>query len=85
LHTLRYLLPMIKDILLPRNPLLINDLLAIYKERADKLHEGKWAIGKHEISLLRVVSFLTIEHISKEKGAAHIEPSLLAIFLENYC
>lgn len=84
-HTLRYLIPMVNDILLPRSPALINNLLSVYKERADKLQEGKWAIGKHEISLLRVVSFLAIEHIVKEKGIKHIEPQLLTAFLENYC
>lgn len=84
-HVLRYLVPLVNDILLPRSPALINHLLNVYKERADKLQAGKWAIGKHEISLLRVISFLTIEHISREKSPKHIQPDLLSSFLENYC
>jgi hypothetical protein len=84
-HTLRYLIPLVNDVLLPRNPDLVNSLLAIYRERAERLLVGKWAIGKHEISLLRVVSYLVIEHIGREKGGRHVQPDLLALFLENYC
>lgn len=46
---------------------------------------GKWAIGKHEITLLRVISSLVIEHITKEHGPKYITPELLTNFLENYC
>lgn len=33
-HVLRYLIPLVNDVLLPRSPSLINNLLAIYKSRA---------------------------------------------------
>lgn len=85
IHILRYLGPMANDILLTRSSDLINRLLEVYKNRADKLKEGKWAIGKHEISLLRVISSLAIDHICREKGPKHIQPELLESFLENYC
>lgn len=51
----------------------------------DLIKQGKWQIGNHEVIIIRILSQLIVDLITKEKAAESVDGELIAIFLSNYC
>jgi hypothetical protein len=56
------------DVLLPRNQSFADQLLVLFVERSKRADEGKWAVGAHEVLVVRVLSQLISEAIIRERG-----------------
>ena len=57
---------MLRDIILPRNPALLDKLLEIYALKAKLVSQGKWMVGSHEVLTVRVLANLIVGELNKQ-------------------
>ena len=46
-HYVRYLIPFMNDIILPRNKQLTDEIFALFAEKCKQAEAGKWAVSAH--------------------------------------
>lgn len=78
-----FLIPMVRDVLLPRNPSLLARLLSAFAGKAALVEGGRWLVGSHEVLVVRVLARLIVGCLASKEQ--QVEEKLVSAFLEHYC
>ena len=78
-------MPFIHDIVLPRNRQFTDELFALLAHKGIMAEKSQWAVGAHQVLILRVLVQLLSQIIVRERSAKQFEGKNVQICLESLC